>query len=134
MLWTKLFFLFMESRSLRYADQGDPYQQQCESTVNLIMQQFENYSFLLTYQSKFGKDEWLTPATAATLKKLPSQGIKNILVITPGFVSDCLVALEEIEAENKNDVIENGGENFIYIHPFNDAEDFIDLLSILAAE
>ncbi|WCG06122.1 ferrochelatase (plasmid) [Vagococcus lutrae] len=80
---------------------------------------------------RFGPDEWLTPALDETLKTLPHQGVKKVVVITPGFVSNCVETLEEIEDENYNYFIENGGEQFDYIHPFNDDDDFIALLASL---
>ncbi len=66
--------------------------------------------------------------TSATLKALPSQNVKKILVITPGFVADCLETIEEIDEENRAYFMENGGETFEYIHPFNDSPEFTQIL------
>ena len=88
-----------------------------------------------SYQSKFGPAEWLTPATDATLKRLTiDEGVKKIMVITPGFVSDCLETIEEIESENRGYFMENGGEEFYYIHPFNEDPRFVDLLAQLVSD
>ncbi|CAM3318112.1 ferrochelatase [Vagococcus fessus] len=88
----------------------------------------------MCYQSKFGPAEWLTPALDKTLMELPKKGIKNVLVITPGFVSDCIETIEEIESENHDYFMENGGVEFNYIHPFNDSPEFIDLLVSLVED
>lgn len=111
-----------------YAEKGDPYPEQCTYTTEKVMKLAGDYPFLQTYQSKFGPHEWLTPATDKTLAELPAQGAKKVLVLTPGFVSDCIETLEEIEEEDRNCFLSSGGEVFDYIHPFNDAEDFAGLL------
>ncbi|MGY3766679.1 ferrochelatase [Vagococcus vulneris] len=115
-----------------YVEKGDPYQEQCQLTTDAVFDDFSiDIPYRVCYQSKFGPDEWLTPALDATLKQLPKQGVKNVLVITPGFVSDCVETIEEIESENYGYFMESGGESFNYIHPFNDNELFIDLLEDL---
>jgi len=102
-----------------YVTDGDNYPKECEATTQKIMSQVGDVPFIQTYQSKFGPNEWLTPATADTLKSLPSQGVKTVLVVAPGFIVDCLETIEELEEENKGYFIENGGEEFIYLSPFN---------------
>lgn len=115
-----------------YVEKGDPYQSHCERTTEAIFDDFSiDVPHMQAYQSKFGPDDWLTPALDTTLKELPQKGIKNVLIITPGFVSDCVETLEEIEEENKGYFIENGGTRFHYIHPFNDNPEFVELLQAL---
>lgn len=111
-----------------YVEKGDHYLEHCQQTTQAVMEQVGDVSHISTFQSKFGPAEWLTPATDQTLKELPKQGAKNILILTPGFVSDCLETIEEIEKENYRYFMENGGEHFHYIHPFNADPIFIDIL------
>ncbi len=112
-----------------YVQKGDPYKDQCAETTKAIFANFSiDIPYQVTYQSKFGPDEWLTPALDTTLKGLPNKGIKKVLIITPGFVSDCIETLEEIEQENKGYFMESGGLEFNYIHPFNGSPEFIELL------
>ena len=84
-----------------------------------------------TFQSRFGPQEWLTPYTDKTLESLPKTGKKNILVICPGFSSDCVETLEEINIQGKDSFINNGGENFDLIPCLNDNEDHINFLDKL---
>ena len=85
--------------------------------------------YLTTFQSRFGPDEWLTPYTDKTLKELPSQGIKKIHILSPGFSSDCLETLEELKVENKSNFISAGGEKYNYINCLNDNSDHLKMLS-----
>ncbi|KRM20662.1 ferrochelatase [Latilactobacillus graminis] len=112
-----------------YVLKGDPYQNQCETTTALLQARLPEQVFRTTYQSKFGPNEWLTPATSATMKTLAQEGIKKILVITPGFVADCLETIEEIDVENRAYFMNNHGEQFDYIRPFNDDPRFTALLA-----
>ena len=75
---------------------------------------------LTTFQSRFGSQEWLQPYTDQTLKELPNKNIKKIHIISPGFSTDCLETLEELQVENKNYFIEAGGEEYNYIPCLND--------------
>lgn len=112
-----------------YVEKGDPYKDQCAETTAAVFDGFDiEIPYKVTYQSKFGPEEWLTPALDATLKELPNKGVKKVLIITPGFVSDCIETLEEIEGENREYFMENGGEEFNYIHPFNGDPEFAKLL------
>ncbi|EGO8615476.1 ferrochelatase, partial [Enterococcus faecalis] len=94
---------------MSYVKDGDNYPKECTKTTKLIMDKLGDIRYYQTYQSKFGPSEWLKPATDDTLKKLPSKGIKNILIVAPGFVVDCLETIEELEHENRNYFLENGG-------------------------
>lgn len=89
---------------------------------------------MMTYQSRFGREPWLTPYTDETLKSLPSQGVKHIQLICPGFSADCLETLEEIKEQNREVFIHAGGEKFEYIPALNDDEGHIDLLEQLAKQ
>ena len=84
-----------------------------------------------TFQSRFGPQEWLTPYTDKTLESLPREGIKNILVICPGFASDCVETLEEINIQGKESFLSNGGENFDLIPCLNDNSHHIELFEKL---
>ena len=85
-----------------------------------------------TFQSRFGPQEWLQPYTDKTLESLPSQGIKNVLVICPGFASDCVETLEEINIQGKESFLKNGGKNFDLVPCLNDNSDHIKLFETLA--
>ena len=113
---------------MSYVKDGDNYPKECTKTTKLIMDKLGDIRYYQTYQSKFGPSEWLKPATDDTLKKLPSKGIKNILIVAPGFVVDCLETIEELEHENRNYFLENGGEVYKYVHPFNGDIEFAILV------
>jgi ferrochelatase len=115
----------------KYFDKGDPYHCYCQKTSRLISEKFKDIKILTTFQSRFGPQEWLQPYTDKTLEKLPSSGTKNILVICPGFASDCVETLEEISIQGKESFIKSGGDNFDMIPCLNDSEDHINLLSFL---
>ncbi len=113
----------------RYLSNGDPYHCFCLKTTRLVKEQMglSDDEIMTTFQSRFGREEWLKPYTSETLKELPKQGIKNIHIISPGFSSDCLETLEELEEENKEYFMESGGENYHYIPCLNDHDDHIDV-------
>ena len=117
----------------RYFDKGDPYQCYCQKTSRLISEKFNKIPLMTSFQSRFGPQEWLQPYTDKTLEKLPNEGKKNILVICPGFSSDCVETLEEILIQGKESFINSGGKNFDLIPCLNDNDDhinlFIDLLN-----
>ncbi len=107
-----------------YVDKGDPYESQCVKTTQLLREQlkFDDSKLMLTYQSRFGRARWLQPYTIKTVKALAKKGIKNLVVITPGFSADCLETLEEIAVENARVFKRYGGENFAAIPCLNDSE------------
>ena len=111
-----------------YFDKGDPYQCYCQKTTRLIKEMIPELEIETTFQSRFGPQEWLKPYTDKTLETLPKNGKKNILVICPGFSSDCVETLEEIAIQGKESFMSNGGENFDTIPCLNDNEDHINLL------
>jgi ferrochelatase len=112
----------------KYFDKGDPYHCYCQKTSRLIIEKFNKISIQTTFQSRFGPQEWLQPYTDKTLESLPKEGKKNILVICPGFASDCLETLEEIAIQGKDIFLKHGGKNFDLIPCLNDSEDHINLL------
>ena len=103
---------------------GDPYESQCVRTTQLLREQMglDETKLILTYQSRFGRAQWLEPYTIKTMKALAKKGVKNLVVITPGFSSDCLETLEEIAVENAHVFKRYGGENFAAIPCLNDSE------------
>ncbi len=111
-----------------YFDKGDPYQCYCQKTSRLIKEKFNKIPLETTFQSRFGPQEWLTPYTDKTLESLPGRGVKNLLVICPGFASDCVETLEEINIQGRESFMKNGGENFDLIPCLNDNEDHINLM------
>ena len=114
----------------RYFDEGDPYHCHCAKTARLLREAMgwtEEFA-PLTFQSKFGREEWLGPATEETIVDYAKGGIKNIGVITPGFVADCIETLEEIDIVARNAFEEAGGEKFTTISCLNDSPAINDLL------
>jgi ferrochelatase len=107
-----------------YVDKGDPYESQCVRTTQLLRAQLEldEDKLMLTYQSRFGRAQWLEPYTLPTVKALAKKGVKNLVVITPGFAADCLETLEEIAVENAHVFKRHGGENFVAIPCLNDSQ------------
>jgi protoporphyrin/coproporphyrin ferrochelatase len=107
-----------------YVQKGDPYEAQCVRTTELLRAKlgFDDKKLMLTFQSRFGRAKWLEPYTIATVKALAKKGVKNLVVITPGFSSDCLETLEEISVENAHVFKRHGGENFVAIPCLNDSE------------
>ena len=115
----------------KYFDKGDPYHCYCQKTSRLLSEKFKNTEIKTTFQSRFGPEKWLQPYTDKTLEILPKEG-KNILVICPGFSSDCVETLEEISIQGKESFLKAGGENFDVVPCLNDNEDHINLLEELA--
>ncbi|HYQ21100.1 MAG TPA: ferrochelatase, partial [Xanthobacteraceae bacterium] len=106
-----------------YVDKGDPYYTQCCETMRLLREALalDETKFLLTFQSRFGRAQWLEPATDRTVKRLAKEGVKSMAVVTPGFSADCLETLEEIAFENAEIFKHNGGEHFAAIPCLNDS-------------
>jgi ferrochelatase len=107
-----------------YFDKGDPYHCHCAKTTRLL-REVTGYSkdqLRMTFQSRFGPAEWLQPYTDKTVEALAKQGVKNLAVITPGFVTDCLETLEEIAGENAEIFHHAGGMNFHAVPCLNDSE------------
>ncbi|MCG5513815.1 ferrochelatase [Ectothiorhodospira shaposhnikovii] len=116
-----------------YLDQGDPYHCYCQTTARLVAERLElpEDRWLVSFQSRFGKAQWLTPYTLETIVGLPGQGVKSLDVVCPGFSADCLETLEEIADESREAFIEAGGERFSYIPSLNTRQDHTDALADL---
>ena len=114
----------------RYFDSGDPYFCHCQKTARLVAEELElkDGEWKVVFQSRFGREPWLQPYCSETLQQLPADGIKSVDIICPGFASDCLETLEEIQMENRDLFIEAGGESFNYIPCLNDDKEHIDAL------
>jgi ferrochelatase len=115
----------------KYFDKGDPYHCYCHKTTRLISEKLSSIEIKTTFQSRFGPQEWLKPYTDKTLESLPEEGVKNVLTICPGFASDCVETLEEIQIQAKESFLNSGGENFDMIPCLNDNNDHIILLKSL---
>ncbi len=114
----------------RYVDAGDPYYAHCSETAQLLRAQMgwtDDYA-PMAFQSKFGRGQWLAPATEETVIKLAGEGVKNIAMITPGFVADCIETLCEIDIALRQTFLAAGGAHFQTIACLNDAPETIDLL------
>ena len=115
---------------------GDPYHCECYKTARLLATELglREGQYLVTFQSRFGKAEWLQPYTAPTLQKLAQEGLKSVDLICPGFTSDCLETLEEIAMEAKHDFKAAGGKEFNYIPCLNENTPWIDALADIAEQ
>ncbi len=116
----------------RTLDKGDPYHCQCQKTGRLL-QQALGLPVRVTFQSRFGRAEWLRPYTDATLETLASEGFRKIAVVCPGFSADCLETLEEVALEGRETFLEHGGSHFAYLPCLNDSEPGIMMLRALLA-
>ena len=114
----------------RYFDNGDPYYCFCQKTTRLVAERLNLHDkqYITSFQSQFGREEWLKPDTSSTLKSLAEQGITNVAVICPGFSADCLETIEEIAEENKDVFLDAGGTEFHYIPALNDDDAHIDMM------
>lgn len=121
----------------RYIEKGDDYLQRCKATCQVLtfMLDYPAQQVMMTFQSRFSRKPWLVPATDETMKILPSQGIKHVQLICPGFAADCLETLEEIQVKNRGIFEHAGGKSFQYIPALNDDTAHIDLLrQLIVAE
>jgi ferrochelatase len=114
----------------KYVDKGDPYQAQCVATTEALRGRMglDASKLLLTFQSRFGFDEWLQPYTDKTMERLGKEGVRRIAVVTPGFSADCLETLEEIAQENAEIFKHNGGEQFAFVPCLNDSDPGMDVI------
>lgn len=111
-------------------DKGDPYHCECQKTGRLLAEALglAQEQYLITFQSRFGRAEWIQPYTAPTLQMLGKKGVRRVDVICPGFAADCLETLEEIAMECKADFLNAGGQEFHYIPCLNERDDWIRAL------
>ena len=117
----------------RYFKAGDPYHCHCIKTARLLKEELKwpDNKILVTFQSRFGPEPWLQPYTDKTIIELAKNGKKRIAVIAPGFISDCLETLEELNVEARELFIEHGGKSFQYIPCLNDNKFSIKFLNNL---
>lgn len=118
----------------RYVLNGDPYNYHCQETARLLAETLglEEDEYLVSFQSRFGKEEWLKPPTDETLKAWGAAGLQSVDVMCPGFPIDCLETLEEINQLNRKFFLEAGGREYRYIPCLNDRQDFMDTLADIA--
>jgi len=128
-------FLLMSFHGLpqRNVDLGDPYFDQCMGTAHLLatILGLGSDQWAMSFQSRFGKQTWLQPYTSELLASMAQSGLTEIDIICPGFSVDCLETLEEIQMENREVFIENGGREYHYIPCLNDREDHIQMMAEL---
>ncbi|MBB1200403.1 ferrochelatase [Enterobacteriaceae bacterium 89] len=119
----------------RFADEGDDYPQRCRDTTRELVSALgiSPDKVMMTFQSRFGREPWLTPYTDETLKMLAEKGVKHVQVMCPGFSADCLETLEEIAVQNKEFFMEAGGETYHYIPALNASEAHIEMMVNLTA-
>ena len=119
-----------------YLDEGDPYHCECHKTSRLIAEELglEETDYQTTFQSRFGRQEWLKPYTDKTLMALPGQGVKSVQIVCPGFAADCLETLEEVAVENRDYFLAAGGERYEYIPCLNSSADHITALASIAED
>ncbi|WP_420476015.1 ferrochelatase [Noviherbaspirillum sp. ST9] len=115
---------------------GDPYHCECHKTARLLANalRLTPEQYIVTFQSRFGKAEWLQPYTAPTVQKMGKEGVRRIDVLCPGFSSDCLETLEEIAMEVKQDFLTAGGKEFHYIPCLNEDPAWITALAEIAEQ
>ncbi|MEB7860679.1 ferrochelatase [Raoultella ornithinolytica] len=119
----------------RFAHEGDDYPQRCRDTTRELVSALglSPDRVMMTFQSRFGREPWLTPYTDETLKMLGEKGVKHIQVICPGFAADCLETLEEIAVQNREVFLEAGGQKYEYIPALNADRAHIEMMVNLTA-
>lgn len=112
------------------------YRHQCFKTTETVIEKLgiQKEKTVISFQSRLGKDKWIEPYTDESLKNLPSKGVKNLAIVCPAFVSDCLETLEEISVEGREEFLHAGGENFHYIPCLNDEDRWIEVVKALCEE
>ncbi|GLR10126.1 ferrochelatase [Mixta theicola] len=117
----------------RFANEGDDYPQRCRDTTEALTRALglSDNEVKMTFQSRFGREPWLTPYTDETLRGLPAKGVRHIQIMSPGFSADCLETLEEIGEQNREFFMHAGGEKFEYIPALNDDDEHIAMMLTL---
>ena len=115
----------------RYLLLGDPYHCQCAKTARLLRERlgWSESQLRLTFQSRFGREEWLQPYTDETVRALARDGVRNLAIVAPGFAADCLETLEELNIGARESFLEHGGQNFTFVPCLNDSEVHVRLLA-----
>lgn len=118
------------------SDNGDPYAEQCRCTADLVAHNLglTDDEWTLTFQSRFGPAKWLRPYTSEVMARLPDEGVENVLVISPGFATDCLETIEEIKVLNRGIFLEAGGKTFKYIKALNATNDHVAMVADIVNE
>ena len=116
-----------------YADKGDPYADRCRLTGQLVAQALglKDGEWEISFQSRFGKQEWVKPYTDATLLTWGQQGVKSVQIMSPAFSADCLETLEELAIQNEAIFKQAGGQEYAYIPALNSRDDHLQLLNSL---
>lgn len=116
-----------------YVQRGDPYPVECQRTTDALRNRLgmDKDKLLMTFQSRFGPEEWLQPYTDHTVEALAKEGIKSVAVFNPGFVADCLETVDEMGHEAAKTFLDNGGQNFAHIPCLNDSEDGMRVIETL---
>jgi ferrochelatase len=119
----------------RYFLAGDPYYCHCQKTARLLAEalDLEPDQWLVSFQSRFGREEWIQPYTDETLENWGKEGLESVDVICPGFSADCLETIDEIDLENREEFEHAGGGRFRYLPALNDRADHLDALAVLIA-
>ncbi len=119
-----------------YLDKGDPYHCHCQKTARLVREKLglDKDFAQIVFQSRFGRAEWLKPYAQETVESLPAQGVKNLLMISPGFSSDCVETLEELGIGLKETFTEHGGQNFAVVPCLNDSPHSIAMLQQIVTQ
>ena len=117
-------------------DKGDPYHCECRKTARLLTEALglHDEQYRVTFQSRFGRAEWLQPYTDKTLSELGKAGVQRVDVVAPGFTSDCLETLEELAMEGRDSFLTSGGKEFHYIPALNEHPAWIAALGEVALE
>jgi ferrochelatase len=117
----------------RYLMLGDPYHCQCAKTARLLRERlgWDEGRLRLTFQSRFGREEWLRPYTDETVEQLARDGVRDLAIVTPGFAADCVETLEEMAIGARELFLDHGGRNFSFIPCLNAADDHVALLADL---
>jgi ferrochelatase len=120
----------------RYLAEGDPYHCQCVKTTRLLRERlgWGKDDILVTFQSRFGTEEWLQPYTVEDVARLAEQGVRNIAMMAPAFSSDCVETLEEIQGEIRESFLHAGGETFTYIPCLNDDDAHVEMMAAIAEQ
>jgi ferrochelatase len=118
----------------RYVQRGDPYRKHCEATVRALRRKLPELEIRLSYQSRFGAEPWLEPATAHMLQDLPGQKIKRVAVVCPGFAADCVETLEEIGIGGRATFLRAGGTKFALVPCLNDSRTGMEMLEALVRQ
>ena len=118
-----------------YADKGDPYPKRCKCTAAQVAHELglKEDEWIISFQSRFGKQEWVKPYTDVVLEEWGKSGVRSVQILSPAFSADCLETLEELAIENRETFLNAGGQEYHYIPALNIDEAHIDLFAALSA-